>query len=122
MSLRPYLEQDIQEGRQREKELRRQRSSLYGATGGGGGRPASMETRSPMPSQNGLCTLELPLHTTSSTPSARQSLGKLDLTWPPAQPSMEATGQTETPRSRQKTLLLERWESGIVNGHQAEQD
>ncbi|XP_064180140.1 uncharacterized protein misp3 [Anguilla rostrata] len=122
MSLRPDVEQDIQEGRQRERELRRQRSSLYGTTGAGGGRPASTGTRSPTPSQNGLSTSELPSYTTSPTPSARQSLGKLDLTWPPAQPSAEVTGQTEAPRSRRKTQLLQRWESGTVNGHEEEQD
>ncbi|KAG5853862.1 hypothetical protein ANANG_G00031090 [Anguilla anguilla] len=115
-------EEDIQEGRQRERELRRQRSSLYGTTGAGGGRPASTGTRSPTPSQNGLSASELPSYTTSPTPSARQSLGKLDLTWPPAQPSAEVTGQTEAPRSRRKTQLLQRWESGVVNGHEEEQD
>ncbi|XP_061088785.1 uncharacterized protein misp3 [Conger conger] len=120
MSLRPDVEQDIEEGRQREKELRRQRSSLYGTTGGA--RPASAEPRSPTPSQNGLSTPELPSHTTSSAPSARQSLGKLERTWPPVQPSVEVPGQTEAPRSRKKTLLLQRWESGTVNGHQEEQD
>lgn len=67
MSLRPDVEQDIEEGRQREKELRRQRSSLYGATGGG--RPATTEPHSPTPSQNGISTPELPSQTTSSTPS-----------------------------------------------------
>ncbi|KAG9338753.1 hypothetical protein JZ751_025189 [Albula glossodonta] len=124
MSLKPKVEQDIREARQRERELRRQRNSLYGATGNGGGQPPSQGTSSPASgaTQNGLSTTELPSCNASSTPSARQSLGKLDLTWPPAQTSIEMAGQTEVPRSRQKNPLLQRWESGMVNGHQEDED
>ncbi|KAJ8415971.1 hypothetical protein AAFF_G00379930 [Aldrovandia affinis] len=111
LSLRPEVEQDIREARQRERELRRQRTSLYGTTGAGGGRPASQETRSPTPPQNGLSSPELPSRPTSSTPPARQPLGKLDLTWPPARTSVEVAGQTEAPKSRKKIPLLHRWES-----------
>ncbi|KAG7491589.1 hypothetical protein MATL_G00005300 [Megalops atlanticus] len=126
MSLKPQVEQDIREARERERELRRQRNSLYGVTGAGRGQPPSTEIRSPTPPQNGLLSPEPNSWASSSTPSARQSLRKLDFTWPPPQNSMEATEQTEAPihprAPRQKNPLLQRWESGIVNGHHEEQD
>ncbi|KAJ8264030.1 hypothetical protein GJAV_G00144280 [Gymnothorax javanicus] len=122
MSLRPDVEQDIQQGRQRERELRKQRNNLYGTPGTGGGRTASPAASTATPSQNGLTAPVVTSHESSSTlpGSARQSLGKLGLTWPPTQSSVK--GQTEVARSRKKTALFERWESGMVNGHQEEQD
>ncbi|KAF3687539.1 putative protein MISP3 [Channa argus] len=130
------LEQDIKEAQEREKELRKQRISLYGDTGGpregGEVRPASVEgknsTWSP-PSENGLPVPDLPgsLSSMSGTgPSAAcQSLGKLGM-WPPAQAEKEKITQSEvlqSPRTpRQKTPLIQRWESGLVNGHKAEDD
>ncbi|XP_071401346.1 uncharacterized protein [Centroberyx affinis] len=138
------VEQDIREAQERERELRNQRSSLYGGTGvsrgrggggagrGGGGRPASIERQSPTfpspPPLNGLATPDL--HASSSKggtgpPAARQSLGKLGM-WPPAQAEDEQISQPEalqSPRTpRQKTPLLQRWESGLVNGHGEEDD
>ncbi|XP_024262877.2 uncharacterized protein LOC112238537 [Oncorhynchus tshawytscha] len=133
------VEQDIREAREREKELRRQRSSLYGGGGGGGGgggRPASREVQSPTSPppplllQNGLVTPELSVtpssRSASATPTARQSLGKLGM-WPPPQTDEYPDSQSEglqSPRTpRQKTPLLQRWESGqVMNGHGGEED
>uniref|UniRef100_A0A4W5MK69 A-kinase anchor protein 2 C-terminal domain-containing protein n=1 Tax=Hucho hucho TaxID=62062 RepID=A0A4W5MK69_9TELE len=131
------VEQDIREAREREKELRRQRSSLYGG-GGGVGRPASREVQSPTSPppppplllKNGLATPELSvtpsLRTASATPTARQSLGKLGM-WPPPQTDEYPDSQSEglqSPRTpRQKTPLLQRWESGqVMNGHGGEEE
>ncbi|XP_036804242.1 uncharacterized protein LOC118940099 [Oncorhynchus mykiss] len=126
------VEQDIREAREREKELRRQRSSLYGGGGGGGGggRPASREVQSPTSPppplllQNGLATPELSV--TPSSRTARQSLGKLGM-WPPTQTDEYPDSQSEglqNPRTpRQKTPLLQRWESGqVMNGHGGEEE
>ncbi|XP_031688407.1 uncharacterized protein LOC116375305 [Oncorhynchus kisutch] len=130
------VEQDIREAREREKELRRQRSSLYGGGGGGGGRPASREVQSPTSPppplllQNGLVTPELSVtpssRSASATPTARQSLGKLGM-WPPPQTDEYPDSQSEglqSPRTpRQKTPLLQRWESGqVMNGHGGEEE
>ncbi|CAB1439175.1 unnamed protein product [Pleuronectes platessa] len=54
-------------------------------------------------------------------PSAAQpSAGKVS-TWLPAQAEEGRTAQQEVPCSprspRQKTPLVQRWESGLVNGH-----
>lgn len=64
------VEQDIREAQEREKELHKQRISLYGGTegskgggmggGGGGGRPASIEGKSPMLSSTSLNGLAVP--------------------------------------------------------------
>ncbi|XP_052383869.1 uncharacterized protein LOC118379602 isoform X2 [Oncorhynchus keta] len=130
------VEQDIREAREREKELRRQRSSLYREGGGGGGRPASREVQSPTSPppplllQNGLVTPDLSVtpssRTASATPTARQSLGKLGM-WPPPQTDEYPDSQLEglqSPRTpRQKTPLLQRWESGqVMNGHGGEEE
>ncbi|XP_055770346.1 uncharacterized protein LOC129846441 [Salvelinus fontinalis] len=130
------VEQDIREARERDKELRRQRSSLYGG-GGGGGMPANREVQSPTSPpppplllENGLATPELSVtpssRTASATPTARQSLGKLGM-WPPPQTDGYPDSQSEglqSPRTpRQKTPLLQRWESGqVMNGHGGEED
>eukprot|EP00063_Salmo_salar_P060901 XP_014035736.1 PREDICTED: uncharacterized protein LOC106589858 isoform X1 [Salmo salar] len=132
------VEQDIREAREREKELQRQRSSLYGGGGGGGGgggRPASREVQSPTSPpplllQNGLVTPELSVtpssRTASATPTARQSLGKLGM-WPPPQtdeyPDCQSEGLQSPRTPRQKTPLLQRWESGqVMNGHGWEEE
>uniref|UniRef100_A0A3B4EZJ7 Uncharacterized LOC102198113 n=1 Tax=Pundamilia nyererei TaxID=303518 RepID=A0A3B4EZJ7_9CICH len=88
------VKEDIQEAQKREKELRKQRISLYGGSGGvggtqgqgggerEGGRPVSMELKSPVLSLNGLSVLP------------------------------------QSPRTpRQKSPLVLRWESGLINGH-----
>ncbi|XP_029906046.1 uncharacterized protein misp3 [Myripristis murdjan] len=133
---------DIQEAQERERELRKQRSSLYGGTkvargrggqargGRGGGRPASIERQSPTPPSsplNGLPISDLPASLSkrgSGPPPARQSLGKLGM-WPPAQAEEEISRPEVllSPRTpRQKTPLLQRWEMGLVNGHREEDD
>ncbi|XP_040003061.1 uncharacterized protein si:ch211-207j7.2 [Xiphias gladius] len=130
------VEQDIRETQEREKELRKQRISLYGETGrakggegGGGGRPAIIEAKSPTLSSsslNGLAVPDIP----GSSPrrgagpsAAHQSDARLG-TWPPAKVEEESTTRQEvlqSPRTpRQKTPLVQRWESGLVNGHNKE--
>uniref|UniRef100_W5MNM2 A-kinase anchor protein 2 C-terminal domain-containing protein n=1 Tax=Lepisosteus oculatus TaxID=7918 RepID=W5MNM2_LEPOC len=132
MSLKPEVEQDIREAQQRERELRRQRFSLYGTAGG----PRDSEEPQPA-TPNGLAIPSTPppnrpvspSPSPSPAPSARQSLGKLDVTWPPpCRPAAEPSGHTEefpdvkgSPKTpRQKIPLLQRWETGMVNGHQEE--
>nr|XP_020452756.1 uncharacterized protein LOC109958450 [Monopterus albus] len=125
------VEQDIRETQEREKELRKQRMSLYGCTGGakGGGRPDSIEGKSltlSSSSANGLAVLDS--SDSSSTggtgPSAaRQSVGKLGV-WPPAHAEEEKINQPQVhhclQNSREKTPLVHQWESGLVNGHKEE--
>ncbi|XP_029286164.1 uncharacterized protein misp3 [Cottoperca gobio] len=130
------VEQDIREAQEREKELHQQRISLYGGTegakgvGSGGGRPVSTEGKSPTLSSSSLNGLAVPDFPGSSsrggtTPTAaRQSVGKYGV-WPPAQAEAEKINRPEVlqgPRSRQKTPLVQRWETGIVNGHNTEDD
>ncbi|GAA6232343.1 uncharacterized protein LOC108875945 isoform X1 [Lates japonicus] len=134
------VEQDIREAQEREKELRKQRISLYGGTGGakgggggrgggGGGQPASIEGKSPTLSSSSLNGLAVP-NSPGSSPrwrtgpsAAHQSVGKFGV-WPPARAEEESTTQREvlqSPRTpRQKTPLIQRWESGLVNGHNTE--
>ncbi|XP_039628482.1 uncharacterized protein si:ch211-207j7.2 [Polypterus senegalus] len=103
----PVVEQDIREAQEREMELRRQRYSLYGSEvpqeGTAGGEEELLSA--PMPAE-------------------RLSSGKLDVTWPPPQSTAAEGDQAEMNRSpkppRQKTPLLQRWETGMVNGHQEE--
>ncbi|CAL9700390.1 unnamed protein product [Knipowitschia caucasica] len=114
------VEQDIREAQERERELRKQRMDLYETqVKGEGGKAAAIEehssTLSPLkalpvqdlsdPSQNGI-----------TTSTARHSAGKLGM-WPPA--TTEKTQQIQVqhgPRTpRQKTPLVQRWESGLIN-------
>ncbi|XP_035856084.1 uncharacterized protein si:ch211-207j7.2 isoform X2 [Sander lucioperca] len=131
------VEQDIREAQEREKELHRQRISLYGGTegakggGGGGERPVSTEGKSPTLSSSSLSGLSVPDLPGSSSrggtrpTAARQSVGKFGM-WPPAQAEEEKINQPEvlqSPRTpRHKTPLVQRWESGLVNGHNIEDD
>ncbi|XP_062304326.1 uncharacterized protein misp3 [Osmerus eperlanus] len=119
--------QDIREARERDRELRRQRSRTYGGVaagaGVGGGERAAPSPTPPPPVMNGLATPDppvTPLRMSSGTPTVRQSLGKLGM-WPPPQASEEEFNQLQVIQSpqtpRQKTPLLQRWESGLVNGH-----
>uniref|UniRef100_A0A3B4XT19 Uncharacterized LOC111650948 n=1 Tax=Seriola lalandi dorsalis TaxID=1841481 RepID=A0A3B4XT19_SERLL len=80
------VEQDIREAQEREKELRKQRISLYGGTGGATGGERGGGRRSSPP-----------------TPAVLYSLYNQVLLSP------------RTPR--QKTPLVQRWESGLLNGH-----
>ncbi|CAN9510508.1 unnamed protein product [Ophioblennius macclurei] len=137
------VQQDIQETHEREKELRKQRRSLYGdrggakggeaaaaGGGGGGGRSDSVDGRSftLSPSLNGQAAPDLPRSSTreeTGLSAAHQSVSKFRLK-PPAQAEDNTINRPEglsTPRSpRQKTPLVQRWESGLVNGHNEEDD
>ncbi|XP_042248996.1 uncharacterized protein misp3 [Thunnus maccoyii] len=132
------VELDIREAQEREKELRKQRISLYGGTegakegvgeAGGSGRSSSMEGKSPKLSSsslNGLAVPDLPGSSSrgggAGSPAARQSIGKFSV-WPPAQAEEEKIHRPESPRTpRQKTPLVQRWESGLVNRHNEEDD
>ncbi|XP_041737900.1 uncharacterized protein LOC121570505 [Coregonus clupeaformis] len=119
LAMKPEVEKDIREAREREEELRRQRCRLYGETGVSGGRPDSTED----PGPDSPTTLT-PLSTSSFKASVdgRQSKGKLDRTWPPPNPksARENPGLTQEPKvykaGGQKTPLWQRWEAGMVNG------
>ncbi|XP_062243099.1 uncharacterized protein LOC133953280 [Platichthys flesus] len=116
------VEQDIQETQEREKELRKQRKSLYGGARGvqvGGETIPTMSSTS----LNGPAVPDIP----DSPPrwrngpsAAQQSAGKVSI-WLPAQAEEGRTAQQEVPCSprspRQKTPLVQRWESGLINGH-----
>uniref|UniRef100_A0A3B3S6G4 Uncharacterized LOC111833501 n=1 Tax=Paramormyrops kingsleyae TaxID=1676925 RepID=A0A3B3S6G4_9TELE len=96
ISLRPKVEQDIRETRERERELRRQRNSLYrGETSGtASGRRANTETRiSPKPRYS-LPSTDQVSRSPSPTPPARPGR-KLDLVWPPAPTDEKRTAQLE---------------------------
>nr|XP_019939409.1 PREDICTED: uncharacterized protein MISP3 [Paralichthys olivaceus] len=116
------VEQDIWETQEREKELRKQRLSLYGRKGGvkGGGVEKPEEK---IPTMSGQAVPYIPDSSSSwrNGPSAaQQSAGKVS-TWLPAQAEEERTTQQEvlcSPQTpRQKNPLVQRWESGLVNGH-----
>ncbi|XP_019718185.1 uncharacterized protein DDB_G0284459 [Hippocampus comes] len=114
------VEQDIREAQEREKELRKQRINLYGR-GGDGGRPVGMDRRnlqgSVLDSSN-FSASGRNRHT--AAPPARQSVGKFSV-WPPAQDHEDTVNQQKVVQashsSRHKTPLVHLWESGLVNGH-----
>ncbi|XP_059187840.1 uncharacterized protein misp3 [Centropristis striata] len=121
------VEKDILEAQEREKELHKQRISLYGGTQGakGEGKPVSTGEKLSSSSLNGLAGPDVPSSSSRGgirPTAARQSVGKLGI-WPPAQAEEEKINQPESPRTpRQKTPLVQRWESGLVNGHNIEDD
>lgn len=130
------VQQDIQETHEREKQLQKQRRSLYGDRGGakggerGGGRSNSMDGSSLTlsPSLNGLIVHDLPGSSSrveTDLSAAHQSVGKLCVK-PQAQVEDNKISRPEvlpSPRSpRQKTPLVQLWESGQVNGHKEEDD
>ncbi|KAG7227675.1 hypothetical protein INR49_029436 [Caranx melampygus] len=123
------VEQDIREARERERELRKQRLSLYGGSGGpnegggGGKRSASTEGKSPRLSSSSVNELAVPDLPVSSPkwgtgPStAPQSVGKFAV-WPPPQAEEGRSESLTSPRTpRHKNPLVQRWESGLFNGH-----
>nr|XP_001921144.2 uncharacterized protein si:ch211-207j7.2 [Danio rerio]XP_021332665.1 uncharacterized protein si:ch211-207j7.2 [Danio rerio] len=135
VNLHSQVELDIKEAKERERELQKQRSSLYG----GATEDPEEARRTRMDSKtesrvkvetgsSSKATLSPPPPPQSKlTPSGHQmdvsvrnqSTGKLDLTWPPTHAD-EQPGQTSEKTlkiSRQRNPLLERWESGMVNGH-----
>lgn len=125
------VEQDIWEAQEREKELHKQRIRLYGGKGGGegGGRPDSIEgkrsTLSSPSSMNGLALLDLPGSSPryETGPSAAHQSPDI---WPSGQAAEKRTVQQEVRRSswipRQKNPLVQQWESGLINGHNNEED
>ncbi|XP_040043507.1 uncharacterized protein misp3 isoform X3 [Gasterosteus aculeatus] len=120
------VEQDIRETQEREKELHNQRASLYGGTGEKEGRSTPVPTLSTSSSLNGLAFPDLPASSSrggTRHTAGRQSVGKLGL-WPPGQPKEERIDQPEFPQSprtpRQKSPLVQRWESGLVSEHNME--
>ncbi|XP_061766349.1 uncharacterized protein misp3 [Nerophis ophidion] len=115
------VEQDIREAQEREKELRKQRVHLYGDEGGtmggaGGDLRRSLQASGPAfpgsASKGG-----------SGYTAARHSVGKLGV-WPPGEDHGETINQPKelqtSHSSRHKTPLVRLWESGLVNGHQLE--
>ncbi|XP_077426564.1 uncharacterized protein misp3 [Vanacampus margaritifer] len=111
------VEKDIREDQEREKELRKQRISLYGGGGGGGARPVGMERRSLQ--ANVLDSSSASSSGRSRQTAARQSVGKLSA-WPPGQDHGDTVDQQKVQAShssRHKTPLVHMWESGLVNGH-----
>ncbi|KAF3852252.1 hypothetical protein F7725_005607 [Dissostichus mawsoni] len=130
------VENDIREAQEREKELHKQRVSLYGGTegpkgAGGSGGPVIAEGKTPTLSSsslNGLAVPELPVSSSrggTRPTAARQSVGRLGM-WPPPQSEEEKINRPEVLQGsltpRQKTSLVQRWESGLVNGHNTEDD
>ncbi|CAJ1053569.1 uncharacterized protein misp3 [Xyrichtys novacula] len=119
------VEQDIREAQERERELHRQRVNLYGDGGGGrGGRPANIERRNTKLTRSSSLNRVPEIHSTSSSsrpmtgpPAVRQSVGKLGM-WPPAQAEEEKISRPEILLSpRKRTPLVQRWEAGLINGH-----
>ncbi|KAM8972513.1 uncharacterized protein MISP3 [Pelodytes ibericus] len=106
-SPRSLLEREIEEVRERERELQRQRSSVYG-------RDESLEDASEKEPENrgdiqsGIYQPERP------------SWRRLDVNWPP-NPDVTTNGQqaeqsTDSPRTRrQRSALIQSWESGTPN-------
>ncbi|XP_042581399.1 uncharacterized protein LOC109091981 isoform X2 [Cyprinus carpio] len=137
MSLQSQVELDIKEAKERERELQRQRNSLYGGAAmhtEGRGTGMDLRTEIRVRELRGTSNQEIPppkqtpagrqSETFTTTTSVRQSTGKLDLTWPPPQADEEQrqlSGKT-VKIPRQKNPLLERWESGMVNGHVDDDD
>ncbi|XP_076026464.1 uncharacterized protein misp3 [Genypterus blacodes] len=119
------VERDIRETQEREKELRKQRISLYGGpcvgNGGGAGRPVSIDRNSPTWNEEALPNLPAPISRgRSGSTSVRQSLGKLGM-WPPEQEQRSRPEVQVSPRTRrQKPPLLQRWETSLVKGHNEE--
>ncbi|KAJ3614383.1 hypothetical protein NHX12_017957 [Muraenolepis orangiensis] len=124
--------QDIREAQERERELRRQRTSLYGAARAGGREEERARGGTVVNREGGQlspCSFSSPSYNLPAFPAqpvsptyrvtgpqaVRQSLGKLGM-WPPSQTEEKQDVQPENPR--QKTPLLQHWETGLViNGH-----
>ncbi|KAJ0050619.1 hypothetical protein NL108_005003 [Boleophthalmus pectinirostris] len=116
------VEQDIREAQEREREILKQRINLYGTqpVGEKEERPAAIEEHSStLSSLKALPVQDLPdlsQNGVTTTTAARNSSGKLSM-WPPA--PTENSHQTKVhhcPRTpRQKTPLVQRWESGLFD-------
>lgn len=108
-SSQSLVEQEVQEAQERERELQRQRYNLYGSM---------------LPSQP---TESSDLEEEPPTQPERPSCKKLDFTWPP--PSHSESSQVnghqleKSPRllRRQKSALIQRWESGAIGNTDSEE-
>ncbi|XP_028317178.1 uncharacterized protein misp3 [Gouania willdenowi] len=123
------VKQDIQETEERERELRNQRMSLYrGIKGGDGkGTPIQEEEKtsiSSIPPINGQNTSDAPgLSFRSGPPTAHHSVGTSNLRLPANTEERKMTcpeGLQSSCSRSQKTPLVQRWESGMLNGHSKE--
>ncbi|XP_042311655.1 uncharacterized protein MISP3 isoform X2 [Sceloporus undulatus] len=104
-SAQSLLEQEVQEAQERERELQRQRYSLYGSVS-----PCQLaETSEPGDKE-------------VQNEPGRSSCKKLEVTWPP-QTSSNTSQPERSPRilRRQRSALIQRWESGAV-GNQENED
>ncbi|KAM4750900.1 uncharacterized protein misp3 [Anableps anableps] len=106
------VRQDIQEAKDREKELRTLRLSLYGGINGAES-PSKNEMPAPSPLPNGR----------SGSYEGWQSVDQVSAR-PPVQSEEEKIFHPEihkSPRTpRQKNPLVQLWESGLVNGYNLE--
>ncbi|KAI3352463.1 hypothetical protein L3Q82_005417 [Scortum barcoo] len=130
------VEQDIQEAQEREKEFHKQRISLYGAPEGAkrregeGGSPISAEGKGPTlssSSHNGSAVPDSPgspSRGVTGTPTVRQSAGKFGMSLPAqAEEKINLPEVLHSPRAtRQKNPMVQRWELGLINGHNEEDD
>ncbi|KAF7213120.1 putative LOC107382221-like protein [Nothobranchius furzeri] len=111
------MKQDILEAKERERELRKMRSSLYGGING----VASSSQRELSPPD----VPESSFKEGRGSSAVRQSESRLSA-WPPIQAEEQKIARPEvllSPRTpRQKTPLVQLWESGLVNGHSPEDD
>ncbi|XP_073351034.1 uncharacterized protein [Pagrus major] len=104
LARQPEVEKDIREAKEREEELRRQRSTLYG------------ENR-----QNSEDGEKSRFKSAHEQDDRRLSRGKLERVWPPPskkdQAKPEQAQESKVHRAgRQKAPLWQRWEAGLVNG------
>ncbi|KAM4675178.1 uncharacterized protein MISP3 [Discoglossus pictus] len=104
-SPRSLLDKEIEEANEREKELRRQRSSLYGKADG------PLEAKEPETRGD--------IQSSTYQPE-RPSWRKLEVNWPPNKDVAMNGQQPEqvkdsTRTRRQKNTLIQSWESGTLN-------
>ncbi|XP_065821223.1 uncharacterized protein [Labrus bergylta] len=105
--LQPEVEKDIREAKEREEELRKQRSTLYG--------------ENKWKSKDKDMSRFTPALSTDGT---GQSRGKLERFWPPPKKDQkpEQTQEAKVRRTGgQKAALWQRWESGQINGQPSQE-
>lgn len=138
------VEQDIREGQERERELRKQRISLYSSKEGGhrsrfegGVRATEEEVRPKLSLSSSSSSSSSSSDSESSSdrvasvpsqrkitgpPAARHSVGKFDV-WPPTQLDIEKANHLEHAKYiRKSTTMVERWTNGQVNSHSEDSD
>ncbi|XP_069005444.1 uncharacterized protein [Embiotoca jacksoni] len=111
LALQPEVQKDIQEAKEREDELRRQRCTLYGDN-----RQHSEDDDK----SRGKPTL---------IPDARQQTrGKLERVWPPPskKDQLKSEQTQQDPKVQragsQRAPLWQRWESGLINGQPSQEN